>query len=79
MGSLDEDSFCIYFTNIPLEKTFEIYTYELFKESEIVEGLSKSEFKKLLPLAPKDSHFIFDGALYKQIDGVVSSLGPFFY
>ena len=79
MGSLDEDSFCIYFTNIPLEKTFEIYTYELFKESEIVEGLSKSEFKKLLPLATKDSHFIFDGALYKQIDGVVSSLGPFFY
>ena len=32
--------------------------------------LSKTEFKELLPLATKDSHFIFDGTLYKQIDGV---------
>ena len=32
--------------------------------------LSKSEFKELLCLATKDSHFIFDGRLYKQIVGV---------
>ena len=62
MGSLDVDSL---FTNIPLEETIEICTNELFKESETVEGLSKTEFKELLSLATKDSHFIFDGTLYK--------------
>ena len=44
MGSLDVDSL---FTNITLEVTIEICTNELFKESEIVEGLSKAEFKEL--------------------------------
>ena len=28
------------------------------------------EIKELLSLRTKDSHFIFDGTLYKQIDGV---------
>ena len=75
MGSLDVDSL---FTNIPLEETIEICTNELFKESETVESLSKTEFKELLSLATKNSHFIFDGTLYKQIDGVAmgSPLGP---
>ena len=75
MGSLDVDSL---FTNIPLEETIEICTNELFKESETVEGLSKTEFKELLSLATKDSHFIFDETLYKQIDVVAmgSPLSP---
>ena len=64
MGSLDVDSL---FTSILLG-TIEICTNELFKESEIVEGLNKTEFKELLSLATKESHFIFDGTLYKQID-----------
>ena len=67
MGILDIDSL---FTNIPLEETIEICPNELFKESETVEGLSKTEFKEFLSLSTKDSHFIFDGTLYKQIDGV---------
>ena len=75
MGSLDVDSL---FTNMHLEETIEICVNELFKESETVEGSSKTEFKELLSLATKDSHFIFDGTLYKQIDSVAmgSSLGP---
>ena len=75
MGSLDVDSL---FTNIPLEETIEICTNELFKESETVEGLSKTEFKELLSLATKESHFILDGTLHKQMDGVAmgSLLGP---
>ena len=71
MDSLDVDSL---FTNIPLEESTEICTNELFKESETIEGLSKTEFKELLSLATKDSHFTFDGTLYKQIDGV--TMGP---
>ena len=63
MGSLDLDSL---FTSIPLEQTIEICTNELLKESETVEGLSKSEFKDVLSLATKDSHVIFDGALYRS-------------
>ena len=75
MDSLDVDSL---FTNIPLEDTNEICTNELFKESETIEGLSKAEFKELLSLDTKDSYFIFNGRLYKQIDGVTmdSPLGP---
>ena len=67
MGSLDVDSL---FTNIALEENIGMCTNELFKESETVEGLSKSEFKELLSPATKASHFIFDGTLYKQIDDV---------
>ena len=45
---------------------------------EKVEGLSKIEFKELLSLATKESYFIFNGQLYKQVDGVAmgSPLGP---
>ena len=53
-----------------MEETIEICTNKLFKDFETVEGLSKSEFKELLFLATKDSHFIFDETLYKQNDGV---------
>ena len=75
MGCLDVHSL---FSNIALEKTIEICANEPFKESGNVEGLSKSQFKELLSLATKDSHFLFDGTLYKQIDDVAmgSSLGP---
>ena len=62
MGSLDVDSI---FINIPLEETIGICTNELFEESETVESLGKTEFKELVALATKDSHFIFDGTLYK--------------
>ena len=75
MGSLDIDSL---FTNIPLEETIEICTNNLFKNKDIVHGLKKSEFKDLLSLATKESYFIFNNILYKQIDGVAmeSPLGP---
>ena len=43
----------------------------MFKESEAVEGLNKSEFKEVFPLATKDSHFIVDGELYGQIEGTL--------
>ena len=46
MGSLDVDS---HFTKIPVEETIEICTNNLFKNSDIVHDLKKSEFKDLLP------------------------------
>ena len=49
------------FTNIPLEETIEICTNEIFKESETVEGLSKTDFKELLSPATKESHLFLMG------------------
>ena len=63
MGSLDIDSL---FTNIPLEETIQICTNNIFKNSDIVHGLKKSEFKDLLSLAIKESYFILNNRLYKK-------------
>ena len=61
-----------------LEKIIEICANDLFRESETIEGLRKSEFEELLLLATKDSHYIFYGTFYKQIDDVTkgSPLAP---
>ena len=65
MGSLDVDSL---FTNIPLEENINICTNTLFENMEKVEDLSKIEFKKLSSFATKESYFIFNAQLYKQVD-----------
>ena len=72
MGSVGAD------TNCPLEETINICTESIYDQNNRAEGLNKSEFKKLLPLATKDLYFIFDDFLYKQVDGVAmgSPLGP---
>ena len=54
------------FTNIPLEETIEICTNEIFKESETVEGLSKTDFKELLSPATKESHLFLMGHLINK-------------
>ena len=75
MGCLDVD---FIFTNIPLEEIIDIWTNTLFENMEKVEGLSKIEFKELLSLAAKESYFISNKKLYKQVYGVAmgSPLGP---
>ena len=59
MGSLDVD---FLFTNIPLEET-NICCDTLFKETDIYDGYSKSEFKTLLSLTSKESYFFFNEVL----------------
>ena len=75
MGSLGIDSL---FTNIPLDETIDIFVNQFLENTDTVEGFTKSEVKQLLSLATKKSYFIFNGLLYKQIDGVAmgSPLGP---
>ena len=75
MESLDVNPF---FTNIPLEETIKISTESVYGQNDSVEGLNKSEFKELLSLSIKESSFIFNEILYKQIDGLSmgSPLGP---
>ena len=65
--SLDIDS---RFNNIPLEKTIEICTKSLFKNSDIAHSLKKRKCKDLLFLATKKSYFIFNNILYRQTDAV---------
>ena len=50
--------------------TIDICTNTLFENMEELEGLSKIEFKELLSHARKESYFIFNRQLYKQVDGV---------
>ena len=61
MGSLDIDSF---YTNISLKETIEICTKNLFKNSGIVRGLKKNEFKDVLSLATKEWYFIFSNLIH---------------
>ena len=75
MASLDVDSL---FTNIPLEETIHLVTEKVFHGKRKVNGLSKSDFKRLLTLSTKGSVFYFNGVYYRQKDGVAmgSPLGP---
>ena len=68
MASFDVTSL---FTNILVNETIDII-YNSFN------GLDRSEFQKLLSLSVMNCHFIFNGRLYQQVDGVAmgSPLGP---
>ena len=59
------------------EETIDICANALFDNTVRVEGLLKTEFKKLLSLATKESYFVFNGKFYKQVGGVAvaSALG----
>ena len=75
MATLDVDSL---FTNLPLDETIDICVSLLFKDSDVVNGLTKEDVHKLLNIATKESFFMFDKCYYKQTDGVAmgSPLGP---
>ena len=77
MDSFDVTSL---FTNIPVDETIEIIANRLFANSMYFEGFDRSEFTKLLSISVKNCHFIFNGKIYQQIDGVAmgSPLGPLF-
>ena len=66
------------FTNIPLEQTLEICLDKLFTNCNKVHNLTRRQLKKLLIHAVKQNHFMFEGKMFDQIDGVAmgSSLGP---
>ena len=66
------------FTNIPLQEAIDITLDKLFKDSTKVHNFSRRQLNKLLKLVLKANHFLFNGKIYNQIDGVAmgSSLGP---
>ena len=69
------------FTNVPLYETIDIIINKLFPtDTDIFQNFDKHSFRKLLELAVLDTHFIFNGNVYKQTDGMAmgSPLGPTF-
>ena len=66
------------FTCVPLDETIELCLDKLFSNKDKVNNLERGQLKKLLNFAAKESHFIFGGKVYDQIDGVAmgSPLGP---
>jgi hypothetical protein len=59
------------YTNIPVKEAIDICVTKLFPdENSLVLGLSSSQYKILLNLALTDSVFLFNGDIYKQIDGL---------
>ena len=66
MASFDITSL---FTNIPVDETIEIICNTIFENSDTFNGFNLVNFKKLLEIACKDSHFIFNNRIYKQTEG----------
>ena len=60
-GSLDVDY---------LQEIINICANTLLENMEKEEALTKIEFKELLSLAIKKSYYIFNGKLFKQVNGV---------
>ena len=66
------------FTSIPLDETIEIDLDYTFQNCNKVNGLSRSQCKKLMIFATKETNFIFSNKVYDQIDSVAmgSPLAP---
>ena len=66
--------------SIPVNETIGIISNALFSDHQFFHGFNSSEFEKLLFQSVKNCHFIFNGRLYQQVDGVAmgSPLGPLF-
>ena len=63
------------FTNIPLQETIDIAINPIFNHNPNL-SITKKELKKLFLFATSQTHFVFGGKFYNQIDGVVmGSLG----
>ena len=64
------------FTNIPLHETIDIAVDLLFDNHNI--KMTKVQMKKLFMFATAQTHFLYNGEYYDQIDGVAmgSPLGP---
>ena len=65
------------FTNIPLNETIDLAIDLIFQDNPGIK-ISRGDLKELFRFATCQSHFLFDGNFYDQIDGVAmgSPLGP---
>ena len=79
MASFDVSSL---FTNVSLDECVDLCVDLLLEDCDTFVfkdcKFNRDQFRKLLNFAVKDNHFVFNGQLYDQIDGVAmgSPLGP---
>ncbi|CAF5086883.1 unnamed protein product, partial [Rotaria sp. Silwood1] len=58
------------YTNIPVDKTINIILKELYENRPVPPIIERNDLKELLTFATTKSHFLFDGKIYDQVDGV---------
>ncbi len=58
------------YTNIPIDETIDIILKQLYEIRPTPPPIDRTDFERLLTFATKNSHFLFDGKMYDQIDGV---------
>ena len=84
MVSFDIESL---FTNVPLTETIDIICQLAYSKNDpnfvkgqTWNGITERQLRKLLLKATQESHFVFNGKYYDQIDGIAmgSPLGPTF-
>ena len=65
------------FTNVPLPETIEIIFNYSYEENKNIMPIERKVFRKLMFISTQGI-FMFDGKLYKQIDGATmrNPLGP---
>ena len=75
MASFDVTSL---FTCVPLEEVINICLDKLFANTNTVNNLNRTQLYKMLSFTLNQYHFLFDGKVYNQVDGVAmgSPLGP---
>ena len=79
MASFDVSSL---FTNVPLDECIDLCVDLVFEDCDTFIfkdcKFNRDHFRKLLSFAVRDNHFVFNGQLYDQLDGVAmgSPLGP---
>ena len=70
MVSFDIESL---FTNIPVKETVNIIVDRAFPhKTEKFNGFDKQTLRELLLICITQSHFVFDGLYFDQIDGVIN-------
>ena len=58
------------YTNVPLDDTIQLILKNLYETRTTPPTIKRDDMEQLLIFATKRSHFLFDGKLYDQIDGV---------
>ena len=58
------------YTNIPLKETLALTCDKMYTNEGSFHNMTKKEFSKLLDTCCNNNYFIFNGKLFKQIDGV---------
>ncbi|CAF4266065.1 unnamed protein product, partial [Rotaria magnacalcarata] len=58
------------YTNVPIDETIAIILKHLYEIRTTASSMKQVDINKLLIFSTKNSHFLFNGELYDQIDGV---------